>query len=371
MPEMATALVQTGPRALETRTFPLPRLDEGSALLRVEACGMCGSDLEYYAGVEVINASHYPRILGHEVVGIIEDLGPRAENRKGLKVGDRVALDPILSCGTCRMCMIDPNRMFCQGYPFKPAFYGAIPTTVEPSLWGGYATHVYVHPHAVLYPFPAEVSALTATLWNPLAAGIQWADIAPGTAVGTSIAILGAGQRGLSAVIAARSAGASLIVVTGLSKDEHKLELAREFGADVTIDVEREDLIDELHKLTNGLGVDVVVDMSAGATKPVSDAIDIVRPGGHIVYYGIKAKTVPEFPIDRAIFKGVTMQAATGLSRDSFRRATELIIAGRFPIDKLRTHVFGMAHVERAMDVLAGNDPNERALNVVLTPDFD
>jgi D-arabinose 1-dehydrogenase-like Zn-dependent alcohol dehydrogenase len=68
VPDMATALVQTGPRALETRQFPLPRLPEGAALLRVEACGMCGSDLEYYAGVEVINASHYPRILGHEVV---------------------------------------------------------------------------------------------------------------------------------------------------------------------------------------------------------------------------------------------------------------------------------------------------------------
>jgi threonine dehydrogenase-like Zn-dependent dehydrogenase len=367
---MASALVQTAPRTMERQEFPLPRLPEGAALLRVEACGMCGSDLEYFAGVQVIGAAHYPRILGHEVVGVIEELGPRPENRKGLKVGDRVALDPILSCGTCRMCMIDQNRMFCRGYGFQPAFYGTIPTTAEPSLWGGYATHVYVHPDAVLYPFPAEISALTATLWNPLAAGIQWADVYPGTTVGTSIAILGTGQRGLSCVIAAKSAGASLIVVTGLSRDRHKLDLALEFGADVAIDVETQDLSAEIRKLTRGLGVDVVVDMSAGATKPVVDAIDIVRPGGYLVYYGIKGRTVPEFPIDQAIFKGVTIQAATGLTRDSFRRAADLITSRRFPVDKLRTHVFGMTEAEKAMDVLAGKNPNKHALNVVLTPDF-
>jgi threonine dehydrogenase-like Zn-dependent dehydrogenase len=223
----------------------------------------------------------------------------------------------------------------------------------------------------VLYPFPAHIGALTATLWNPLAAGIQWAGIAVGTTVGTSIALLGAGQRGLSAVIAAKSAGASLTVVSGLARDEHKLELAREFGADVTINVEKEDAVGEVHTLTRGLGVDVVVDMSAGATKPVSDAVDMVRPGGMIVYYGIKGKTVPEFPIDRAIFKRVTIQAATGLSRDAFRRATELIISERFPVDKLRTHVFGMSRTEEAMDVLAGKNPGEHALNMVLTPDFE
>jgi threonine dehydrogenase-like Zn-dependent dehydrogenase len=368
--DMATALVQTAPRTLEQQHFSLPKLPEGAALLRVEACGMCGSDLEYYAGLQVIGAASYPRILGHEVVGVIEDLGPASANRKGLKIGDRVALDMILSCGTCRMCMIDSNRMFCRGFPFKPAFYGAIPTSMEPSLWGGYATHLYVHPQAVLYPFPQEISPLTATLWNPLAAGIQWADIYPGTTIGTSIAILGAGQRGLSCVLAAKSAGASLIIVTGLARDRHKLDLALEFGADVAIEVESADLIDEVDKLTKGYGVDVVVDTSAVATAPVVDAIRIVRPGGYVVYYGIKGHKVPEFPIDDAIFKGITIQTATGLTRDSFRRAVDLIVSQRFPVDKMRTHVFGMTQTEKAMDVLAGKYPDEHALNVVLTPDF-
>lgn len=371
MSQMATALVQTGPRALVTEQFPLPNLTEGSALLRVEACGMCGSDLEYYEGVEVINATHYPRILGHEFVGIIEELGPGTAERKGLKVGDRVAVDMILRCGSCRMCIRDPNPMFCEGYPFTPAFYGTIPTTVEPSLWGGYASHVYLHPDTVLYPFPEHISPETATLWNPLAAGIQWADIYPRTTAGTTIAILGAGQRGLSCVIAAKSAGASLIAITGLSRDKHKLKLAEDFGADVTIDVEERDPVDEIMTLTKGLGVDVVVDMTARATQPVVDAIKMVRKGGFVVYYGIKGGAVPDFPIDQAIFKGVTIQAATGLFRDSFRRATELIISERFPVDKLRTHVFGMSVTEHAMEVLAGNVPGEHALNVVLKPDFD
>jgi len=366
----ATALVQTGPRALETRQFDLPELDDGAALLRVEACGMCGSDVEYYNGLEVINANAYPRILGHEFVGIVEALSPGSTHRNGVKVGDRVAVDMILACGTCRMCVRDPNRMFCEGYPFKPAFYGAIPTTVEPSLWGGYASHVYIHRDTILYPFPDHITALTATLWNPLAAGIQWADIYPGTTAGSTIAILGAGQRGLASVIAAKSAGASLIIVTGLTGDAHKLALAKEFGADVVVDVEKQDLVDEVLQLTNGLGVDAVIDMTAGATQPPKDAIACVRPGGFIVYYGIKGRSVPDYPIDQAIFKGVTIQAATGLSADSFRRAAELIISERFAVDRLRTHVFGMSEVERAIDVLSGNDPDEHALNVVLTPDF-
>jgi threonine dehydrogenase-like Zn-dependent dehydrogenase len=338
--------------------------------MRVEACGLCGSDIEYFAGEQVIGATKYPRILGHEVVGVIEEIGGDAEQRSGVHVGDRVALDPTLSCGTCSLCLRQDNRMFCRGYSFQPAFYGTVPTTIEPGLWGGYASHLYVHPDAVLYPVPADCDPLTASLWNALAAGVQWAVTYPQTKVGTSIAILGCGQRGLACVIAARSAGASPIIVTGLERDEHKLNLAERFGADVSIVADRDNVEARVLEATRGLGADVVVDVASGSPTTAAQAISLVRPGGYVVFYGIKSGEVPAFPINSAIYKGITIQAATGLTRDSFRRGVDLLTESDVDLTKLRTHVFPTREVETALGVLGGKADGELPINVVLTPDW-
>jgi threonine dehydrogenase-like Zn-dependent dehydrogenase len=263
----ATAMVQHGPRDLREEPVPLPLLDEGAALLRVEACGLCGTDIDSVGGhdVQVERAastgapSPFPRIIGHEIVGVIDAVGPGG--RRDVRVGDRVAVDPWLPCGGCRYCLAGMS-MHCQGWDFSPACYGFISLRSTPGLWGGYASHVYLHPKAVLYPVPDGISAEHAVLWNPLSAGIQWGVLTPQTTIGSRVVVLGAGQRGLAAAVAARAAGAAQVIVTGLSRDARKLDLALTFGADLVIDVEREDVVERVMHATGGEGADVVVDTS-------------------------------------------------------------------------------------------------------------
>ncbi|MFF2027840.1 zinc-binding dehydrogenase, partial [Streptomyces sp. NPDC058171] len=278
MSTKATALVQYGPKQMEIEELDFPKLIEGSALIRVEANGMCGTDVDSYYGDE-IPEQKFPRIIGHEIVGVIEELGPGRNPRPGLKVGDRVAVNPFIGCGRCTDCLRG-DTMMCRGFGFWPYMHGQLPLAEAPGLWGGYSTHVYAHPNSVLYPFPEHVSGLTATLWNPLAAGFQWGVINGGVGFGTKLLILGPGQRGLASIFAARAVGAELIVSTGVIKDELKLKRAQDFGADAVINVETENLVERANELTNGEGFDVIVDTTPGATQPIRDAIEVLRPSG-------------------------------------------------------------------------------------------
>jgi threonine dehydrogenase-like Zn-dependent dehydrogenase len=369
--DAAIAMVQRGRRELEEAEFELPSLEPGAALLRVEACGLCGSDIEALEGIDNAPSKdgsglHLPRIMGHEIVGTVLRVGEGGRRDAG--VGTRVAVDPWLPCGGCEYCLAGQS-MHCTGWDFSPACHGFISTEVEPGLWGGYATHLYVHPKAVLYPVPDHVGAANATLWNPLAAGIQWGVLTPGTSVGSSIVILGCGQRGLASVIAAKAAGAGPIVVTGLSKDARKLALAEEFGADLAIDVERESVVERVAHLTAGRGVDIVVDTSSGSTQPVLESIELVRSGGSVVWAGLKDKPVPEFPLDRAVLKGVRIQGVLGMAASSYRQAIKILADGAVPIEQMRTHLFDFREAVAAVDTLAGRVAGEDAINVVLAAD--
>jgi threonine dehydrogenase-like Zn-dependent dehydrogenase len=363
MPD-AEALVQFGDRDLRLTQIPMPDLAEGAAILRVEACGLCGSDIEALSGEA---GAVFPRIMGHEIIGTIEALGPGG--RRDVTVGSRVAVDPWLPCGGCRYCLAGKSQ-FCNGWSWKEsrlACYGFIAMANEPGLWGGYSSHVYIHPKTVLYPIPQSLEPLDAALWNPLGAGIEWAVLTPGTAVGSTVAILGCGQRGLTSTIAARAAGASRILVTGLGRDAPKLALAREFGADIAVDIENEDLRDRMRELTPGGKVDVVVDTTSFSTQPVVDALTLVRPGGQVVYAGLKEREVDGFSVDKAIMKGVTMHGVLGVSSEAYRRAVDLLASHRFPIERMRTHLFDFRDALEGIDSLSGRVEGEAAINVVLT----
>jgi threonine dehydrogenase-like Zn-dependent dehydrogenase len=246
--------------------------------------------------------------------------------------------------------------------------YGFISTSVPPGIWGGYASHLYLHPKAVLHRVPAGIAPDLAVLFNPLGAGIRWGVTLPGTTVGATVVVLGPGQRGLATVAAAKVAGARTVIVTGLTRDQHKLELARQLGADHTIDIEHDDLVPRVREITGGAMADVVVDVTANATSPVVDAIDIVRAGGTIVLGGLKGAAVPSFPSDKIVLRGIRVLGARGVTAPAYRDALDLIASERFPFERLRTHVFPLADAERAIQTLAGEIPGEHAINVVIQP---
>ena len=364
IPKRALAMVQTDTRKLEPRELPLPEIGDDDALMRVEACGICGSDHEQFNGTLRIPL---PVIPGHEPLGVIEKIGDRAAKRWGVDIGDRVAVETMLGCKACPRCLAGDYHL-CH----SRRIYSYIGLDVKPGLWGAYAEYLYLDPAAVIHKIDPTLPPEIAVMFNPLGAGFRWAVEIPQTSAGDTLVILGPGQRGLASVIAAREVGAGTIIVTGLEADARKLELAKEFGADHTIDVENENVKGRIRELTDGRGADVVVDVSAYATEPVAGALDYVTPGGTIVLAGVKGfKEVPEFISDKIVMKEITIKGAMGVTYNSYAQAIRLLESRRVPIEKMYTHKFGLRDAETAIRTLAREIPGQESIHSCLLPGKD
>jgi len=357
------AIVQTGPRKLELRELPVPDVDADTAVLKVEACGICGSDAEQYTGVLPIR---FPVVPGHEPLGTIAAIGDRAAERWGVDVGDRVAVEVLMPCGTCAACTSGRYQL-CRTKGLHG--HGYVPLSVPPGLWGGYADYMWLSPASLVHQVRKDVPANLAVLFNPLGAGFRWAVDLPKLRQGETVLVLGPGQRGLASVVAARQAGAGTIIVTGLARDRPKLDVARAFGADHVIDVETEDERRRVKDLTGGRGADVVVEVTANTPVPVAEALHHVAVGGRIVLAGVKGfKAVPDFISDLAVVKEVTILGAIGVTGPAYRAAIRLIESGRVPLERMHTHDFPLEDAEHAIRLLAGEIPGESSIHSCLLP---
>ena len=362
MAETVRAAVLTGPRQIALRRFPRPRIGPDDGLLRTEACGICGSDVEQYKGI--LGSGVLPSIPGHEARGIIDDVGERAAARWEVQPGDRVALEVLIPCRSCELCLTG-RYMACRN---RHGTYGYSPVAREPGLWGGYAEHVYLHPNAILHKIRNDLPAEVAVMFNPLGAGVRWICHLGGTQLGETVLILGPGQRGLAAVIAAKATGAATVIVTGLGRDSRKLELAREFGADHTINVDEEDTVERVREITDDRMADVVLEVTPVATRPVLDALQAVRHGGRVVLAGLKGTRPVELLTDTIVNKAITVIGAFGVDSRAYSEAIRIIESGRFPLEKLHTHTFELADVAHAIETLAGEVPGEDAVHVAICP---
>ncbi len=361
----ARAAVQVADRTIQMQEFDVPSDPQpGGALLEVEASGMCGSDVEQYVGaVRDTGLFDYPVIPGHEPIGRIAKISSEAARVWGFKEGDRVAVEPFAPCGVCEQCTAGKYQ-FCT----NRFMYAYTPTTSGSGLWGGYAEWMELRPNTVLHRLPEDLSTQDAVLFNPLGAGFEWAYLEAGTRPGDTVLVLGAGQRGIAAVVAAREAGASTIIVTGLAKDEPKLRLAKEFGATHTIDVEREDTVARVTELTGGHLADRVVDVSAFATQPILDGLEAVRPGGTMVLAGIKGMKQVPIVSDKVVMKGVTIKGTLGVRRWSYEQAIRVIREHKYPFEKLHTHTFHIDQIDEAVRTLAGEIPGEEGIHITVIP---
>ena len=361
-PKKTLAMVQTAPRVLEARELPVPDIDADSGLLRIEACGICGSDYEQFEGVL---RSPMPVIPGHEPLGVLECVGERAAKRWGVVEGDRIAVETMLSCRFCGPCLAGSYHL-CE----QRRIYSYIPLSDEPGLWGAYAQYMYLHPNTIVHKVDAELPPELAVMFNPLGAGFRWAVEIPNTKPGDTVLIMGPGQRGLASVLACREAGASKIIVSGLAADARKLQLAKDFGADATIDVDNEDTRQRVRELTDGRGADVVVDVSSYATRPVAESLDYVRMGGTVVLAGVKGfKPVPEFVSDKIVMKEISIRGAIGVTSTGYRSAIRLIESRKYPIENMHTHDFDLREAELAIRTLAREVEGDESIHSCLIPE--
>ncbi|UOQ57354.1 zinc-binding dehydrogenase [Leucobacter allii] len=359
------AAVQVAPRTIEMREFRRPRIGPDDGLLRVEANGICGSDIEIYHGNIVMNPR--PFVPGHEPVGIVEEVGERAAERWGVEPGDRVALEVVVPCRSCADCLTGAY----QACRFRKFGHGVTGIDVAPSLWGGFAEHLYLSPNTVMHRIDPALPIEIAALYNPLGAGVRWAVQLGGVGLGDSLLVLGPGQRGLAAVIAAKAAGAGTVIVTGLSSDRHKLAVARELGADHTLVVDEEgfgSVADAVRDLTGGAGVDVAVDLTPMAALPITDALQSVRHGGRVVLAGLKGNREIPLVTDLIINRAITVKGAFGVDAAANRRAIQILESGTVPLEKLHTHTFGLDEVGLAIETLAADAGDDPAIHVSVHP---
>ncbi|HEX6513726.1 MAG TPA: zinc-binding dehydrogenase [Chloroflexota bacterium] len=345
------AAVRVAPEQTEIRQLPLPDIPIDAGLLKVEAAGICGSDVGIY------KRHNGPAILGHENVGVIVQIGRVAAQRWGVQEGDRVAIEEYLPCGHCNWCHQGEYRhcLATDNHADPTALrYGSTPVTVAPGLWGGYSQYLYLPPQTVIHRVPdAPTDELALAL--PLGNGVQWACVEGGAGPGRSILIMGPGQQGLGCVVAAKAAGASPVIVSGLGRDADRLEVARKLGADAAIDVEAGDLRQQVADATGGEGVDAVVDTaSTGSVQLIHDAVAVLkRKAGVLVWQGSPAE-VEGFPLGVFTRKYATLRSCRGHSYQSVELALRYIGSRRFPLGLMCTHRFGLAEVDTAIRSVGG-----------------
>ena len=354
-------MVLTGNRQLKPMDLAIPDIDEDSAILKLEACGICGSDHEQFEG---LLRTPTPVVPGHEPLGVIAKIGDRAAARWGVDVGDRVAVETMLSCRHCACCL-DGSYHLCD----ERRIYSYIPLSEPPGLWGGYSQYMFLHANTIVHKVDASLPASTAVIFNPLGAGFRWAVQMPDARPGDTVVVMGPGQRGLASVIALRHVGVTDIIVTGLAVDAAKLKLAEFYGASHTVDVDNENVIHRVKELTDGRGADIVVDVSAYATQPVAEALQLVKMGGRIVLAGVKGfKAVDNFVSDLLVMKEVTMKGAIGVTSTGYRQAIDLIESGSVDFAPMHTHDFALEDAELAIRTLAREIDNDESIHSCLIP---
>jgi alcohol dehydrogenase len=360
----ARALVLEAPERLVAMEVPIPEPRPGEAILRVEACGLCGTDHEMFTGAM---SATLPMIPGHEVVGTVAAATPEfLAARPGLRDGDRVALEVFLRCGQCGPCRSGAYPL-CRQHGLTDS-YGNNPLSAGSGLWGGYATHVVLSADALVHRVPAGLDPSYATLFNPLGAGIRWGTTLPEVSEGDTVVVLGPGLRGLSAVAAASVRGAGFIMLTGAgARDAERLALGRALGAHEAVDVSAVDAKVLLKERIGGLA-DVVVDVTAAAPAAFTQALELVRPGGTVVVAGTRGShTLAQFNPDRIVLKELRLLGARGVDGTAYVEALRMLAAdGRFAALPRTVVDLDVEAVSELLDTMAsGQNP---PLHAVIAP---
>lgn len=351
----ARAWLLSAPHESEVVRYDLPTIGSEDGLLRVEIAGVCGTDLKIlhgrYGGTLGSRSAAYPLVPGHEICGVIEEVGEVAAERWGVKPGDRVAVDSFVACGLCSECLGGRTR-----YCMTMGDYGvSISATRSPHLWGGFAEYVYLAPGAQVYKLPDGMSPELGVLAPAVVSNaVAWVDVAGGAGVGSTVLICGPGPIGLACVVVARSLGASLVMISGLESDQARLDLAKSLGAHQTL-IAGEEVQRKVLDLTDGEGVDVVVDVS-GSPASLAQAPALVRRQGTIVAAGLTGNRPSELPIDDLVFQEITLKGVFSHDRAALIRALRFLAANPSLFEGFVSHRYPLEQTTDAIEIVGKGD---------------
>ncbi len=318
---------------------PVPA--EGQALLRITAAGICGSDIGAYRGTNGLVS--YPRVIGHELCGVIESIP--ADNPRGLKAGDRVVVDPYLYCGHCYPCRIGRTNCCTDLH------------VLGVHVDGGMAEY-YCHPADMLIPVPEELTDVQAAMAEPLTISLH-AIHRGGLKAGEYCAVIGAGPIGLVAAMAAQAYGAHAIL---LDLVQERLDFARDLGIEHTINSGRENAEERIREITGGDMAQLVCECS-GANPAVRATLDYVSNAGRITLTGWPKKET-SLPTDVITRKEVDIRGAR-TSAGEFEEALELIRTKRVDMTRILTRTVSIDEAPATIADIEKNPGNY--MKVVVT----
>ena len=336
------SLISRGPGQVEFGEWDAPTIVPGQVLIEVAACGICGTDLHVYQGLPA--AWPVPGIRGHEFAGTVI---ARAGDAGGFQIGDRVVVQPLVYCGGCRFCRSGQTNLCANLYLIG----GEQP--------GGFAEQAAV-PASALFAVPEQLSLKQAALVETLATSVH-AFQQNLSGILRSVAVLGAGAQGLFAVQLARLAGAKLIAVA--ETVPHRLAVARKLGATHAINPGQENTVNTVLALTDGEGVDLVIE-AAGKAVTRQDATQLLRPGGTGIFLALGAEPTP-IDFMALVPRELHLRGTQCYTDADFALAIELLASGEIIVDPLITEM-PLEHGAAAFEALVSN-PGEM-IKVILAP---
>jgi L-iditol 2-dehydrogenase len=345
--ETMKAAVFEGIETIVVRESADPRADEGSIVVRVEACGLCGSDIRNFHGG--LRGGITRQVMGHEIAGTVEQVGAGVQR---YAVGDRVAIAPDVSCGTCYYCrrgwvnLCVDHRMIGTHWPGGFAQYLHLPAVVLL--------------HGMVHHMPAGLSLDHAALSEP-ASSVLAAQENAGIGLGDTVLVIGDGPVGCLHLEVARARGAARVIIVGLSR----LAQLVPFGPDEVIDAAKQDPVAEVKRLTDGLGADVaIVATPVAATQ--AQAVEAVRKRGRVIFFGGLPKTNPLTTVNGNLIHYNELHVVGAFSYPAWihQKALEVIASGKIHAERYFNRVVGLdGIVDGIREAESG-----RALKVLVKP---
>ncbi|MFT0800822.1 L-threonine 3-dehydrogenase [Bacillus swezeyi] len=330
---MKALIKKPGEPGASCELVPIPKIDQHEVLIKVKAASICGTDVHIYNWDEwAKNRVKPPYVFGHEFSGEVALVG---ENVTSVKVGEYVSAETHIVCGKCVPCLTGKEHV-CRNTQILGV-----------DIEGCFAEYVKV-PAENIWKNPLGMPEDLASIQEPLGNAVH--TVLTGITAGVKVAVVGCGPIGLMAVAVAKASGASQVIA--IDKNEYRLALAVQMGATETISIAKEDPLKNVSALTNGVGVDLVCEMSGHPTA-IRQSLKMAANGGRV-----HILSLPEHPVcidmtNDIVFKGLTVQGITGRKMfETWRQASELLHAGTIQIKPVITHHFSLEEYEKGFELM-------------------
>ncbi len=364
--KISKAMVMEGfNKPLVLKDFKVPKREKGQVLIKMEAAGVCGSDVHMWNGNDP--RTPLPIILGHEGIGRIDEIDDGACDIFGTKLnpGDLVMWDRGVTCGKCYYCTIKEEPSLC---PNRKTYGINMSCSKLPYLNGNYGQYLMLMPGTKIMKIDKDIDPAVLVSAGCAGATSAHTNELHGIKPGDTVIVQGPGPVGLFSLAFSIASGASKTLVTGMKEDKVRLNLAKEFGAHETMVVDEmnfDERIQFTNDLTKGLGADHVID-TTGSAHALKEGIKMVGKCGTYSLPGI-AVPVGEIPIsfyEDVALKNVRIQGVWVSDTRHTYEAIQLVLTGRFPFEKLITHRYSLEDANKALEVME----KKEAIKAVLVP---